>query len=135
MIALPSRIEGTTFKLKKLQEDIKPLGYVLGGNWDYDHGYFDYKIDESDGYVFLRIPFKTIDGELEQKGVSVEIGQLFLLAHEYQGGIDNEDTPGSGILVSSINQFAAPVDKDGEVPAKFMPVAHNLISELELTLL
>ncbi|WP_413378728.1 YugN-like family protein [Alkalihalobacillus sp. 1P02AB] len=135
MLALPSAVEGKQFKLKHLEDELKPLGYSIGGNWDYDHGFFDYKIDQQEQYIFFRLPFKAIDGELDQRGVSVELGQPFLLAHEYQSGIDNEDTPGSGVLVSSINQFSSPTNKDAEIPSKFMTVAQNLISELELTLL
>ena len=52
---------------------------------------FMVKIDQQDQYIFLRLPFKAVDGDLDQRGVSVELGQPFLLAHEYQSGIDNDD--------------------------------------------
>lgn len=57
MIHVPSRLPGESFSLYHLEETMKPLGYVINGNWDYDHGYFDYKIDNRDGYTFLRVPF------------------------------------------------------------------------------
>jgi hypothetical protein len=41
MIELSSRLDGTLFKLYELEKTLKPLGYNIGGNWDYDHGSFD----------------------------------------------------------------------------------------------
>ncbi|MGQ0421215.1 YugN family protein, partial [Bacillus sp. HC-Mk] len=45
MIPIQSNLEGRTYALYKLEEIMKPLGYSIGGNWDYDKGCFDYKID------------------------------------------------------------------------------------------
>ncbi|WP_100373871.1 YugN-like family protein [Bacillus sp. FJAT-45037] len=139
MIAMDSTINGKEFKLQVLEEKLKPLGYRIGGNWDYDHGYFDYKIDEDVGYTFLRVPFKAVDGELDRRGVSVELGQPFLLNHKFQRGLDDNPDPFNGLVSytynSLVNQFQEPVDKDAEIDQKFMPVARSLIQELELTLL
>lgn len=55
LIPIQSNLEGRTYALFKLEEIMKPLGYSIGGNWDYDKGCFDYKIDEEDGYQFLRV--------------------------------------------------------------------------------
>ena len=41
MIELPSRLEGKQFQLYHLEEQLKPLGYVIGGGWD-DDGYYHY---------------------------------------------------------------------------------------------
>ena len=54
LIPIQSKLEGCTYALYKLEEVMKPLGYSIGGNWDYDKGCFDYKIDEEEGYQFLR---------------------------------------------------------------------------------
>ncbi len=55
MIEIPSRLEGKQFQLYHLEEQLKPMGYTIGGGWDYDHGYFDYKIADDVGYqVFAR---------------------------------------------------------------------------------
>ncbi|MCM3762538.1 YugN-like family protein [Alkalihalobacillus oceani] len=139
MLALPSSVEGKQYKLSVLEEKLKPLGYRIGGGWEYDHGYFDYKIDEQDGYTFLRVPFKAVDGELEQRGVTVELGQPFLLNHQYQEDLEEDADPFDGLFRMSynsvVNQFQKPVDKDASLDPKFMPTARNLIQELELTLL
>ena len=52
LIPIQSNLEGRTYALYKLEEIMKPLGFSIGGNWDYDKGCFDYKIDEEDGYQF-----------------------------------------------------------------------------------
>jgi hypothetical protein len=139
MIALQSEVEGKEIKLKDLEDKLKPLGYDIGGGWEYDHGYFDYKIDEEEGYTFLRLPFQAIDGELEQRGVTVRIGKPFLLNHKYQEGLDDNPDVFNGMFRmaynSSINQFQEPIDKDAEVNQKYMPTARSLLQELELTLL
>ncbi len=60
LIPIHSNLEGRTYALYKLEEIMKPLGYSIGGNWDYDKGCFDYKIDEEDGYQFLRVPLQPL---------------------------------------------------------------------------
>ncbi|WP_332634253.1 YugN-like family protein [Halalkalibacter flavus] len=139
MIALQSTVEGKEMKLKELEDKLKPLGYDIGGGWEYDHGYFDYKIDEEDGYTFLRLPFRAVDGELDQRGVTVQLGTPFLLNHKYQEGLDDNPDVFNGLFRmaynSAINQFQEPVDKDSTVDQKYMPTAKSLVEELELTLL
>lgn len=110
MIPIPSKIEGAEFQLYKLEQELKPLGYSIGGNWEYDHGYFDYKIDSEVGYQFLRVPFQSVDGQLDSQGATVELGRPFLLSHKYQIGIDDHAHVGNGS--ASFNQFSEPEDPD-----------------------
>ncbi|WP_209125587.1 YugN-like family protein [Alkalihalobacillus sp. BA299] len=132
MIELNSAVENKQFKLQHLEEKLKPLGYVIGGNWDYDHGYFDYKIDATvENYLYLRVPFKAVDGELDQKGVKVELGKPFLLSHAFQESQDDNVMEYNPFM----NQFAEPEDKDAQVPQKFIATGQNLVQELEATLL
>jgi hypothetical protein len=133
MIEIPSRLEGKNFQLYKLEEQLKPLGYMIGGNWDYDHGYFDYKIDDEDGYQFLRIPFKAVDGQLDSHGTTVEIGRPFLLSHQYQSGLDDHADVGN--LGAAFNQFSEPQDPDAAFPEKYISVGKVLVQELEHRLL
>ena len=137
MIPLQSSIIGETFKLALLEDQLKPLGYTIGSNWEYDHGYLDYTIDQENGYTVLRIPFHTKYGELGQKGTTVTLDTPFILAHQYQDDLDDYTSSGSVPLqVSSVfNQFSEPVKKDGEVDEKYVPVAQNLIKEVESLLL
>ena len=104
---MPSTIEGKHFDLYKLEQTLKPIGYSIGGNWDYDHGAFDYKINDEVGYQFLRLPFTAVDGQLDARNCTVELGRPFLLSHIYQIGLD--DHIGDA---GTLNQFSEPVDKD-----------------------
>jgi len=129
MIEIPSRLEGQVFRLYTLEQELKPLGYTIGGNWDYDHGSFDYKIDDEVGYQFLRVPFEAVDGQLDSDGTSVKIGRPFLLSHKYQRGLD--DNVHDDNLESIINQFSEPQDPDASFPKKYIDLGKALVKELE----
>ncbi|MBM4760697.1 YugN-like family protein [Bacillus sp. B15-48] len=126
MIEIPSTIEGLQIRLSDLEEHLKPLGYSIGGNWDYDHGFFDYKIADHDGYLFLRLPFIAIDGQLDADVCSVEIKRPFLLSHVYQKGLDDHAHTNS-----TFNQFSEPVDKDGRIPPSYVEIGKSLLKEVE----
>ena len=130
MIKISSQLEGKTFGLFDLETKLKPEGYAIGGGWDYDHGSFDYKIDDSDGYQFLRVPFKAVDGSLDQ---DVELLQPFLLSHKYEDGIDDEGNIGN--LSASFNQFAEPENPDAEFPENYISLGKTLFRDLEKLLL
>lgn len=132
MIEIPSKIEGNQFDLYKLEQLLKPLGYSLGGNWDYDHGAFDYKIADQDGYQFLRLPFKAVDGQLDARSCTVELGRPLLLSHLYQDGLD--DHAHSDNSSATFNQFQEPIDKDASFPEKFRGEGKTLVQELEMML-
>jgi hypothetical protein len=130
MIEIPSELEGKSFNLYKVESTLKPIGYVIGGNWDYDHGYFDYKIDDEVGYQYLRVPFKAVDGQLDSQNTTVQISRPFLLSHKYQIGLDDYVTsPGT------LNQFSEPQDPDAEFPVKYIDLGKSLVKELEDLLL
>lgn len=132
MIEVPSKIEGKHIPLNTLEELLKPLGYTIGGNWDYDHGYFDYKIDDEVGYQFLRVPFRAIDGQLDTPRCTVELGKPFLLSHKYQRGLDDHAETGS--FSGTFNQFSEPVDKDASFPEEYVEIGTSLVQQLEKTL-
>ena len=133
MIQLPSKVEGLQFDLYKLEQKLKPIGYSIGGNWDYDHGAFDYKLNDEEGYQFLRLPFSVVDGQLDARNCTVELGRPFLLSHLYEGNLD--DDASTGTFSGSINQFQDPIDKDASFPKKYIENGKNLVSELEMLLL
>lgn len=133
MIEIPSQIEGKAFKLNQIEDDLKSLGYSIGGNWDYDHGYFDYKIDDEVGYQFLRVPFQAIDGQLDSNNTTIEFGRPFLLSHKYQIGLDDHAVTGN--FSASINQFSEPEDSDATFPEKYIDLGKALVKELEGLLL
>ncbi|MED2789975.1 YugN-like family protein [Bacillus thuringiensis] len=130
MIPIQSNLEGRTYALYKLEEVMKPLGYSIGGNWDYDKGCFDYKIDEEGGYQFLRVPFTAVDGELDVPGVVVRLETPYILSHVYQDELDdNVNTLTAG--TSGMDQFAEPKDPDADVKRKYINIGKVLMRELE----
>ncbi|OAS87088.1 MULTISPECIES: YugN-like family protein [Metabacillus] len=133
MIEIPSKIDGQTVELYDLEQKLKPLGYSIGGNWEYDHGYFDYKIASEVGYQYLRVPFEATDGQLDSPNTMVQIGTPFLLSHKYQIGLDDHATIGN--FSASINQFQEPQDKDATFPEKYIEIGKELVQELEGSLL
>ncbi|SFA43052.1 YugN-like family protein [Anoxybacillus pushchinoensis] len=133
MIEIPSRLEGKTFLLNVLEQQLKPLGYVIGGNWDYDHGSFDYKMADDVGYQFLRLPFVAIDGQLDSYGATVELRRPYVLCHKYQRGLD--DNVHVGNVSASFNQFSEPEDSDATVPDKYVSMAKMLVKDVEDRLL
>ncbi|WP_078544299.1 YugN-like family protein [Litchfieldia alkalitelluris] len=135
MIPVPSRVEGYSSQLYYIENALKPLGYTIGGNWDYDHGYFDYKIDDEVGYQFLRVPFEAIDGQLDSHGVIVQIGRPFLLSHKYQVGLDDHVESDMDGLSALVDQFQEPQDPDASFPEKYVDLGKALVQELEAVLL
>lgn len=133
MIEISSELEGKTYSLFDLETKLKPKGYVIGGNWDYDHGFFDFQIDNSEGYQFLRVPFQAVDGSLDQDGVTVKIQRPFLLSHKYEDGMDDEGTIGN--FSASFNQFAEPENPDAEFPENYISYGKTLVHEIENMLL
>ncbi|KZZ83356.1 YugN-like family protein [Bacillus sp. SJS] len=133
MIEIPSKLEGQQFNLFDLESELKPLGYSIGGGWDYEKGSFDYKIDDEVGYQFLRLPFFAASGALDSKNTTVELGTPYLLSHKYQIGLDDHARIGN--FQASFNQFSEPQDKDASFPEKYIDLGKSLVKELETVLL
>ncbi|MFY4775437.1 YugN-like family protein [Metabacillus sp. RGM 3146] len=133
MLEVPSRLENRTFKLHFLEEELQPLDYIIGGNWEYDKGSFDYKIDDEDGFQYLRLPFTAVDGELDTPHTTVRLGTPFMLSHQYKKGLDDHSNIGN--VSATFNQFAEPHDKDSTIPEKYHSIGRELVDELEKVLL
>nr|WGD84565.1 YugN-like family protein [Bacillus subtilis] len=131
MIPIPSAIDGQSFLLQELV--MKPLGYVVNGGWEYDHGYFDYKIDDRDGYLFLRVPVNAVQGSLDERGAAVRIGTPFMLRQVLQTDVD--DQAEGGPFQSLFNQFSEPERRDAEIDPAFLDIYASLVKELEDVLL
>ncbi|MFP7232762.1 YugN-like family protein [Bacillus subtilis] len=133
MITIPSAIDGQSFLLQELEQVMKPLGYVINGGWEYDHGYFDYKIDDRDGYLFLRIPVNAVQGSLDERGAAVRIGTPFMLRQVFQAELD--DNAKGGPFQSLFNQFSEPERRDAEIDPAYLDIGASLVKELEDILL
>jgi hypothetical protein len=133
MKPIKSKIENEYIALNEAEEALKGLGFSYGGNWEYDHGYFDYKLDDEVGYTFLRIPFKATEGELDKRETVIQLGEPFVLTHKYQIGLD--DNVGAGSVSGSFNQFAEPQDPDATIDKKWLPIAADLVKKVEAALL
>ncbi|WP_102028506.1 YugN-like family protein [Salirhabdus sp. Marseille-P4669] len=133
MKPIESAIENQIYRLHDLELKLKSLGFVIGSNWEYDHGYFDYQMTNDGTYYFLRIPFRTEIGQLDEPGAQVRMGAPFILGHQYESGTDEEAVIGN--FTASINQFQAPKDPDTNVPNEYVEKGNEIIKRVEGALL
>ncbi|MDA7028083.1 YugN-like family protein [Bacillus sp. CLL-7-23] len=132
MKIIPFELENDSFPFDDLEKRLKPLGYSLNGGWEYDHGFFDYKIDDTAGYLYLRLPFTVEEGQLDSENAIVKLGQPFLLRHVYQEGLDDHVVQGN--VRAAFDQFAEPEDKDAAIPNLYIELGHSCVKELEKAL-
>jgi hypothetical protein len=132
MIPLTSEVENHVDDFVNLNKFFGGFEFTLGGNWDYNHGYFDRYLD-GDHMVWLRIPFEvtsgTMDGISDDTDAIVKLGTPFVLKHIYNEGLDPEVVP--NVYGSLINQFQEPVDKDADVEAHWLERAKQILQEVE----
>lgn len=106
-------------------------GFDEGGGWEYDHGYFDYKLADNPGYLFIRVPVFAEEGEFGRNEAIVRIGKPFLLRHKYQRGIDDNVSMSMVNANASINQFSEPQDPDASLDEKDLRVGQSFIDNLD----
>lgn len=133
MIPIESAIENQVYAMQDIETKLKSLGFVIGSNWDYDHGYFDYQLEQEGTYYYLRIPFFAEIGQLEESGVQVRIGSPFVLGHQYEDGTEEEAIIGN--MTASFNQFQSPKDPDTAVPKTFVEKGKEILRKVEGALL
>ncbi|SER99765.1 YugN-like family protein [Gracilibacillus ureilyticus] len=132
MYEIESAIKDRKFEYKQFKEVLERAGYSLGGAWEYDHGYFDYKLGSDNGYHFLRIPFHTINGQIEDKNVMIQLDQPYILTHKYQNDVD--ENAESSVIQAAFNQFQTPIEKDADIPAEYIERGQQVLSQLEVIL-
>jgi hypothetical protein len=132
MIALTSELEHQVEGFISLNDYLGKFEFTLGGNWDYNHGYFDRYLDEAHK-VWLRIPFEvtsgSMDGISDESDAVVKLGAPFVLKHLYNEGLDPEAVP--NVYGSLIDQFQEPIDKDAEVEECWIEQAEHIIKKVE----
>ncbi|MCA1023983.1 YugN-like family protein [Halobacillus litoralis] len=135
MIPLTSSLTGQVFSFQDAEAALKTVGFKLADNWDYEHGYFDYKIDDRVGYQFIRLPFVVTSGSLDAPSdyAMIEMTEPFLLSHKYNPGLD--DNVKEGNIRAIFDQFQEPVDKDATFPEEHIQSGQELLQAAEEALL
>lgn len=132
MVPISSTLTSQVQEFVPFRSTVAERGFVLGGNWDYDHGSFDCALDDANK-VWLRIPFEVtignLDSESEENDAKIRFGEPYVLKHVYQEGLDREAHPRTaGALV---DQFSDPVDPDAEVEPNWVDEAKRKLREIE----
>ncbi|QAS54693.1 YugN-like family protein [Halobacillus litoralis] len=135
MIPLSSPLTGSVFTFDDVEKELKALGFTLADNWDYEHGYFDNKIDDHVGYQFIRLPFVVTSGSLDAPSdhALIQMEEPFLLSHKYNPGLD--DNVKEGNVRAIFDQFQEPVDKDASFPEEHISAGEDLLHQVEQALL
>ncbi|ARI76717.1 YugN-like family protein [Halobacillus mangrovi] len=135
MIPLSSSITNEVYTFNDVESELKPLGFKLSDNWDYEHGYFDYKIDDRVGYQFLRLPFQVTSGSLDAPSdyATIQMKEPFLLSHKYNPGLD--DNVKEGNFRAIFDQFQEPVDKDASFPEEHVSTGREVLAQVEQALM
>ena len=117
MIYLDTALEGKKAYFGHVQSGERVHGYVLGGNWEYDRGCFDTVLSQEDGKtVYVRLPFRVLDGELDRHDAYIEFGKPYVIKHVVHTGLDRDEN--SLLTATGFNQFQDPVDEDGQLRNK-----------------
>lgn len=132
MIPVDSALVNREEAYDQIRDYLDDHQFTLGGNWEYDHGYFDRALD-NDNKVWLRIPFGVthgkLDGDTNATDAIIRIGSPFVLKHLYNEGLDKEAQVNTyGALV---DQFQEPVDKDASVDDEWVSKAKSILREVE----
>jgi hypothetical protein len=132
VIALPSSITGKEQNLGVVKQYLESHGFSIGGNWDYDGGYFDCSLDEAQK-LWLRIPFAAtrgaVDSEAADTDARIKIGEPFVLKHLYNEG--TSDQVPARIVGGLTDQFQEPVNPDAELSRDEVKQAESLLRRVE----
>lgn len=132
MIPLTSSLEQREAPFTYWSDYLRQHEFTLGGNWEYDHGFFDRYLDEAHK-AWLRIPFQVtggaFDGDSADSDAVVTLGKPFVLKHLYNEGLDIEASP--KVYGSLLDQFQEPVDKDAEVDSRSLERAKQILRDIE----
>ncbi|MDQ0340961.1 hypothetical protein J2S00_003801 [Caldalkalibacillus uzonensis] len=124
-----SILENKAAQYEEVQEFLEQFGFVVGGGWEVDHGYFDKKLDAEPGYLYLRIPAFVERGSFGDPNAILRLGRPFLLRHKYQ--LANDDRVDVSVVNASINQFAEPQDPDASLRADEIEAGRTILARVE----
>ncbi|MGX9706552.1 MULTISPECIES: YugN family protein [Laceyella] len=135
MIPIDSTIEGIRLTLGKAEQILAPEGFVLGGGHQYDHGYFDYALDEEAEHghrYYLRVPVYAVSGDIEmgREDTVVDLGKPFVIKHEFRTG--NDPVGDSGVVSALVNQFSKPLPTEtADIAPQWVDRARQKVARLE----
>ncbi|SHE71616.1 YugN-like family protein [Seinonella peptonophila] len=136
MITLDSKVENHQDHFHTISKQLKKLGFVLGGGYGYDRGFFDKALDE-DAKVhryYLRIPAYATNGDLDAPKTRIELGKPFILKHEVLTGIDPNAE--GGLATSLVNQFSTPIPtEDHPIADHWIRQSRSILNHVEQALL
>ncbi|MDA3130212.1 YugN family protein [Aliibacillus thermotolerans] len=117
MFHLDSELEGKEGTFGAIFSPLEKIGFHLGDNWDYDHGSFDALLWREKGEsIYLRTPFDVMEGELDHFDAIIQFQRPYIIKHVVNIGLDHD---GNALLTSTgLEQFQAPIDKDGRIQDK-----------------
>lgn len=117
MIILETDIEGKQTYFGYAEKKLEKFGFCLGGNWEYDSGIFDSKLNREGGEtIYVRLPFRVLEGELDRRDAFIEFQKPYVIKHVVHIGLDKEKD--SLLTTVGLSQFQEPVDKDGYIRDK-----------------
>lgn len=132
MVPLTSKLENIEEGFVNVNRYLEEHEFALGGNWEYDHGYFDRHLDEGQK-VWLRLPFQvthgTMEGESDESDAVIKFGQPFVLRHLYNEGLDQEAA--MNVTGAMLNQFQEPVNPDASVDDRWVKKAESVLRNVE----
>lgn len=133
MIALESKLTGTELYFNDVKDRLEPLGFSLGGNWEYTGGSFDLPLDGEERKVWLRIPFATVYGRIDPDSplpnTRVAIDSPYVLKHVYREG--NDPSANMNLAGALFDQFQQVEDADAKVPDRFVREAEVMLRKVE----
>jgi hypothetical protein len=125
-------LENQKGRFEEIHQLLQEQGFEEGGNWEYDHGFFDRKLQDQPGYLFVRIPVFVEQGAFGEDEAQVRLGTPLLLRHKYQ--IGNDDNVDIGVHNASLNQFQEPVDSDASLKQEDIEKGRKVIQQVEKVL-
>lgn len=128
MKTIHSSLPGTRGTFGYFREMLQP--HFTLANWDYEQGFFDRALDEQNT-VYLRLPIKVLQGELDSADAWVELGTPYVLRHLYRTGMEEDVGYVMPVASAMMNQFQEPIDKDADVDARWMRKAEAIVKEME----
>lgn len=118
MLQFDSRIEGKKAEFGYIRDLFEPFGCHFCTNFEYHKGQFDTILYRKNGEtIYLRMPFRVLDGELDHHAAYIQFGKPFVIKHVVNLGLDYDE---NSLLTATagLSQFQDPLDRDGEIKDK-----------------